>query len=133
MRTILQPLQILVLLLVWSTAWAGNQALPQSVQAALRQANIPASHVGIVVWEVGKHAPLLQHDDTLSFNPASTMKLVTSYAALELLGPAYTWKTEVYTDGRLVDGVLTGNLYIKGNGDPQLTLERFWLIGRAHV
>ena len=130
MRAIILRLQLLIVLLAWSTAWAGNGALPQGVQAALRQANIPASHVGVVVWEVGKHAPLLTHDDTLSFNPASTMKLVTSYAALELLGPAYTWKTEVYTDGTLADGVLTGNLYIKGYGDPQLTLERFWLLLR---
>lgn len=130
MRTMILRVQWLVLLLVWSTAWAGNGPLPASVQAALRQANIPPSHVGVVVWEVGKHAPLLSHDDRLSFNPASTMKLVTSYAALELLGPAHTWKTEVYTDGSLVDGVLSGNLYIKGYGDPQLTLERFWLLLR---
>ncbi|MEO6145885.1 MAG: D-alanyl-D-alanine carboxypeptidase/D-alanyl-D-alanine-endopeptidase [Sulfuriferula sp.] len=129
-RPLFRQLQILVLLLAWSTAWAGNDVLPQSVQTALRQANIPASHVGVVVWQVGKSAPLLRHDDTLSFNPASTMKLVTSYAALELLGPAYTWKTGIYTDGSLDDGVLTGNLYIKGDGDPQLTLERFWLLLR---
>jgi len=130
MRAIVLRLQLLILLLAWTTAWAGNDALPQAVQAALRQANIPVSHVGVVVWEAGKPAPLLAHGDALSFNPASTMKLVTSYAALELLGPAYIWKTEVYTDGSLADGVLTGNLYIKGYGDPQLTLERLWLLLR---
>ncbi|BBP05813.1 D-alanyl-D-alanine carboxypeptidase [Sulfuriferula plumbiphila] len=130
LRAIMLRLQLLIVLLAWSTAWAGNDALPQPVQAALRQADIPAGHVGVVVWETGKPGPLLTHGGALSFNPASTMKLVTSYAALELLGPAYTWKTELYTDGSLVDGVLTGNLYIKGYGDPQLTLERFWLLLR---
>ncbi len=53
MRTMILRVQWLVLLLVWSTAWAGNGALPASVQAALRQANIPASHVGVEGWEVG--------------------------------------------------------------------------------
>ena len=63
-------------------------------------------------------------------NPASTMKLVTTYAALELLGPAFQWKTEFFTDGTLADGVLNGNLYLKGGGDPKLNMERLWLLLR---
>ncbi|HHX35538.1 MAG TPA: D-alanyl-D-alanine carboxypeptidase/D-alanyl-D-alanine-endopeptidase [Gammaproteobacteria bacterium] len=66
----------------------------------------------------------------LLINPASTMKLVTTYAALELLGPAFQWKTEFYTDGTLKDGVLDGNLYLKGGGDPKLNMERLWLLLR---
>jgi D-alanyl-D-alanine carboxypeptidase/D-alanyl-D-alanine-endopeptidase (penicillin-binding protein 4) len=58
------------------------------------------------------------------------MKLLTTYAGLDLLGPAYTWKTEVYADGPIDQGVLNGNLYFKGYGDPSLTLERFWLLLR---
>ncbi|MDY7218817.1 D-alanyl-D-alanine carboxypeptidase/D-alanyl-D-alanine-endopeptidase [Denitrificimonas sp. JX-1] len=63
-------------------------------------------------------------------NPASTMKLVTTYAALELLGPAYQWKTEFLTDGTVADGVLNGNLYLKGGGDPKLNMERLWMMLR---
>jgi D-alanyl-D-alanine carboxypeptidase/D-alanyl-D-alanine-endopeptidase (penicillin-binding protein 4) len=63
-------------------------------------------------------------------SPASTMKLVTTYAALELLGPAYTWETALYADAVPQDGVLDGNLYLQGSGDPALTLERFWLLLR---
>lgn len=63
-------------------------------------------------------------------NPASTMKLVTTYAALELLGPAHKWRTEFYTDGTVKDGVLDGNLYLKGGGDPKLNMERLWLLLR---
>src|SRR5690606_33662248 len=63
-------------------------------------------------------------------NPASTIKLVTNYAVLELLGPSYTWKTELYVDGPLRDGVLHGNLYLKGGGDPKLNMERLWLLLR---
>lgn len=59
------------------------------------------------------------------------MKLVTSFAALERLGPAYRWKTEAYIDGKLRQNTLHGNLFLKGYGDPQLTLERFWMMLRA--
>lgn len=111
-----------------ASAWAGD--LPAPVASALRQAGIPASQVGVVVWEAGAAQPVLAFGDEHSFNPASTMKLMTSYAALELLGPAYTWKTEAWVDGALADGVLDGNLYLKGYGDPKLTLERFWLLLR---
>jgi D-alanyl-D-alanine carboxypeptidase/D-alanyl-D-alanine-endopeptidase (penicillin-binding protein 4) len=55
------------------------------------------------------------------------MKLLTTYAALETLGPAYRWKTEAYLDGKLENGVLQGNLVFKGYGDPKLTLEQFWM------
>ena len=66
----------------------------------------------------------------LLINPASTMKLVTTYAALELLGPSYQWKTEFFTDGTVKDGALNGNLYLKGGGDPKLNMERLWLLLR---
>jgi D-alanyl-D-alanine carboxypeptidase/D-alanyl-D-alanine-endopeptidase (penicillin-binding protein 4) len=58
------------------------------------------------------------------------MKLVTTYAALDLLGPAYSWSTPVYVDGPVRDGTLSGNVYIKGQGDPKLVLERVWLLLR---
>jgi D-alanyl-D-alanine carboxypeptidase/D-alanyl-D-alanine-endopeptidase (penicillin-binding protein 4) len=60
-------------------------------------------------------------------NPASTMKLLTTYAALDMLGPSYQWKTEAWLDGELKDGVLHGDLVLKGYGDPKFTLEQFWL------
>lgn len=63
-------------------------------------------------------------------NPASTMKLITTYAALELLGPNYRWRTGFYTDGEIKNGVLNGNLYLKGFGDPKLNMERLWLLLR---
>jgi D-alanyl-D-alanine carboxypeptidase len=63
-------------------------------------------------------------------NPASAMKLVTTYAALELLGPAYTWKTEALADAQPGNGRLDGNLYLRGSGDPRLALEHFWQLLR---
>ena len=64
-------------------------------------------------------------------NPASTVKLLTTFAALDRLGPVYTWKTEIYGSGRTQGDVLEGDLIIKGYGDPKLTLERFWLLLRT--
>ncbi|HXU93678.1 MAG TPA: D-alanyl-D-alanine carboxypeptidase/D-alanyl-D-alanine-endopeptidase [Gallionella sp.] len=106
---------------------AAAAALPKPVQAALKQAGIPLSAIGVVVQQTGARSPLISVNAKQAMNPASTMKLLTTYAGLELLGPAYAWKTEAYLDGELKDGVLQGNLILKGYGDPKLTLEQFWL------
>jgi len=102
-------------------------ALPPVVRDALHQANIPLDGVGIEVREVNARKPLISINATQAMNPASTMKLLTTYVALDTLGPAYTWKTEAYLDGELKDGVLQGNLVLKGYGDPKFTIEQFWL------
>jgi len=109
---------------------AQARGLPKPVADALRAAGVPESAVSIVVQEVGAARPSLRLNDAAPMNPASAMKLVTTYAALELLGPAYQWKTEVYTTGTLRDGVLDGDLVLKGYGDPHLDYESFWLLLR---
>jgi D-alanyl-D-alanine carboxypeptidase/D-alanyl-D-alanine-endopeptidase (penicillin-binding protein 4) len=58
------------------------------------------------------------------------MKLVTTYAALDLLGPAYTWKTTAWIDSTPADGVLNGNLYFRGSGDPRFAIEHLWALLR---
>ncbi len=100
--------------------------LPTSVQTALARAHISIDHVGLVVWPLDQARPTLALHAEQVFQPASTMKLVTSFAALGLLGPAWTWQTGVYYDGTLRGGVLGGNLYVRGNGDPSLTDERLY-------
>ena len=100
------------------------------VRQALKQAGIPESAVGIYVHEIGTPHPLLEFNAGGAMNPASVMKLVTTFAGLELLGPAYTWKTELYADGIRNGDTLQGNLIIKGYGDPKLNLENFWLLTR---
>ncbi|HUW26687.1 MAG TPA: D-alanyl-D-alanine carboxypeptidase/D-alanyl-D-alanine-endopeptidase [Gallionella sp.] len=101
--------------------------LPPVVKQALKQAGIPQSAVGVVVQQTSERNALISLNADKAMNPASTMKLLTSYAGLDLLGPAYAWKTEAYLDGELKDGVLHGNLVLKGYGDPKFTLEQFWL------
>ena len=109
---------------------AVSEPLPSTVIKALQQAEIPQSAVGIYVRILGSTKPEIAHRAEQAMNPASVMKLVTTYAALELLGPAYTWKTDVYATGLSGDAV-SGNLYLQGHGDPALTLEDFWLMLRA--
>jgi serine-type D-Ala-D-Ala carboxypeptidase/endopeptidase (penicillin-binding protein 4) len=118
------------LVLLALVALQAHAELPDSVTQALRQAGIPDSHVGILVREIGNPEPLLAHGEHRSLNPASVMKLVTTLAALDTLGPAHTFKTRIYADGPIADGVLSGNLILQGGGDPALTLERFWLLLR---
>jgi len=102
-------------------------SLPDTVSAALDRAHIPLSSVGIVVREVNDPSPLISVNADQAMNPASTMKLLTTFAALDTLGPSYRWKTEAYLNGVLENGVLQGDLVFKGYGDPKLTIEQFWL------
>jgi D-alanyl-D-alanine carboxypeptidase/D-alanyl-D-alanine-endopeptidase (penicillin-binding protein 4) len=102
-------------------------SLPATVKAELKKARIPMSAVAIEVHEVGHSNSLISLNAKQPMNPASNMKLLTTFAALDLLGPAYTWKTEAYIDGELKDGVLDGDLILKGYGDPKFTIEQFWL------
>ena len=113
-----------------SLAQPPDARLPPAVAAALKAAAIPADAVAIHVQEAGATQPRLAINAAQPMNPASLMKLVTTFAALEMLGPAYTWKTEARVAAPLSDGVLAGDLYLKGSGDPKLSFEQFWLLLR---
>lgn len=107
------------------------QGLPPAVVGALRVARIAQNSTGVVVVDAETGKRMLAANNTgQPFNPASVMKLVTTDAALEILGPTFTWKTQAYIDGTLAGGVLNGDLILKGGGDPKLVLENFWLFLR---
>lgn len=101
-----------------------REALPAPVLAALQRAEVPPSDFAAVVAPLDAAEARLRHRSGALVNPASVMKLVTSYAALDLLGPDHTWRTRFYTDGSIDGGALRGNLYIRGGGDPKFVLER---------
>ncbi len=61
-------------------------------------------------------------------SPGSIMKVLTTYAALEILGPNYRWTTSFLTDGTFEGDTLKGNLYVRFGGDPKLTIERLWTV-----
>lgn len=122
-------LACLFLLSVWAAARAATP-LPPTVSQALATAVVPTSAVAVVVQEAGARQPSLEWNARQAMNPASTIKLLTTFAALDLLGPAATWRTEAAATASLEEGVLAGNLYLKGSGDPKLTLEQFWRLLR---
>jgi D-alanyl-D-alanine carboxypeptidase/D-alanyl-D-alanine-endopeptidase (penicillin-binding protein 4) len=108
--------------------WASQAAAsdwPPVVAQALKHAGIPLAAAAVWVKEVDVATPRLAQNARVAMNPASTMKLVTTFAALDLLGPAYVWKTEAFASGTLADGVLTGDLHLRGGGDPKLTYDQF--------
>jgi D-alanyl-D-alanine carboxypeptidase/D-alanyl-D-alanine-endopeptidase (penicillin-binding protein 4) len=106
------------------------QPMPAQMVNALREAAIPGDSIAVVVQEIGAATPLVSHRADAAMNPASVMKLVTTFTALEALGPAFTWKTDAFVEGEVKDEVLNGNLLLKGTGDPKITLESFWLLVR---
>ncbi len=101
-------------------------ALPESVATALKKAGVPEQNVAIYVQAVNDQTPILRHNGEQAMNPASVMKVVTTNAALDMLTPAYRWKTEIYRDGSLANWLLQGNLVIKGYGDPSFKVQDFW-------
>ncbi len=123
--------RLLSALIACGCSLALAQAVPPAVASALARARVPLDAVTLLVVDAeGKSPPRLSHRASVPVNPASVMKLVTTYAALDLLGPAYQWRTPVFVEGAVRDGTLFGNLYIKGLGDPKLVTERLWLLLR---
>ncbi|MBL0142413.1 MAG: D-alanyl-D-alanine carboxypeptidase/D-alanyl-D-alanine-endopeptidase [Betaproteobacteria bacterium] len=104
--------------------------LPAPVREALARAGVPESAVGAVVEPVAGGKRLVAHQAARPLNPASAIKLVTTFAGLDLLGPAYTFKTDVLVTGEVAGGTLAGDLVLKGGGDPKLTYERLWQLVR---
>ena len=104
---------------------AASARLPAPVARAFTDAGIPLDSIAVVVTDTERPGSLLTHNADRPMNPASVMKLVTTFAALELLGPEYRWRTEAYLGGPLTDGTLEGDLLLKGYGDPKITIEQW--------
>ncbi len=100
--------------------------LPARPRAVLEREAVPESSASIIVRDVGSGQTLVELNPDTPRAPASTMKLLPTWAALDLLGPAYSWKTRAWADAPVMKGVLKGNLYLQGGGDPLLTIERWW-------
>ncbi len=126
---------LLTLAVLWASATTQARSvprpLPAQVSVALARVKVPQDALTVLVVDAeGRQAPRLSHRAQVPLNPASVMKLVTTYAALDLLGPAYTWRTPVWVDGTVQGNTLRGNIYIQGQGDPKLVAERLWLLLR---
>lgn len=105
--------------------------LPDAAALAARSLGLPESGISLWVQGVDEAVPLVSFNPDVPRNPASTMKLVTSFAALERLGPAYTWRTELFLQAEPVAGRVDGDIWLKGQGDPYLVAEEYWKLADA--
>lgn len=99
-----------------------------NIDTILNQNKITRDDFSLTFQSVDQNIPLISINNTTKRHPASLIKIVTTSVVLELLGPNHRWQTLFFTDGREINNTLKGNLFIKGGGDPFLTIEDMWKI-----
>jgi len=96
------------------------------VDSFVNQEIFKSAGIGIEIRDLKTDEILAEHQSETSLTPASTQKLITTAAAIEILGADFQFKTDVYITGRIAEnGALMGNLVIKGYGDPTLSSKYF--------
>ncbi|MEP7070176.1 MAG: D-alanyl-D-alanine carboxypeptidase/D-alanyl-D-alanine-endopeptidase [Usitatibacter sp.] len=116
---------LIVALLIAAGVPAARADLPPDVRARLEAAGIPEDAMGVMVRRVSNGKVLLSHQAERAMQPASTLKVLTSLAALEILGPAFHGRSQLRTRGEVVDGVLKGDLVLRGGADVDLDASAF--------
>jgi serine-type D-Ala-D-Ala carboxypeptidase/endopeptidase (penicillin-binding protein 4) len=92
--------------------------VPAVVEQVMTAQELPASAVSFVILDTDSGRVIMSQNPATPRSPASTIKTVTTYAALDMLGPTFTWQTRAW--------MRDGNLILQGGGDPYMTLERWW-------
>ena len=92
--------------------------LPERVVTLMQAANLPLNALGVIVLRASDGATLIEHRASTPMQPASTLKVLTSIVALERLGPAHRGATELRSAGDVKLGTLTGEVVLRGLGDP---------------
>jgi serine-type D-Ala-D-Ala carboxypeptidase/endopeptidase (penicillin-binding protein 4) len=111
---------------VFSFACVAQQpALPDVIKNMLRAAQIPEDAVAAKMVRLSDGALVLAHNSDASMQTASTMKLATTLVGLERLGPTYRGRTELVSSAKVVNGVLEGDLALRGLGDANLDWRAF--------
>jgi D-alanyl-D-alanine carboxypeptidase/D-alanyl-D-alanine-endopeptidase (penicillin-binding protein 4) len=124
-RILLVPVLVLIL------AAPATAELPTRVGQIAAALGVDADDVSVWVEPLDGTGPVLTHRADVPRTPASTLKLLPTFAALQALTPAYRWRTEVFALGPVEDGVLRGDLLLHGHGDPYLVAEEYWKLVNA--
>jgi D-alanyl-D-alanine carboxypeptidase/D-alanyl-D-alanine-endopeptidase (penicillin-binding protein 4) len=121
---------VAIVLVAMTVAAQGASSLPATVRNVLDYRNVPDTALSVYVQDVVSGDVVLSWNDAEPRNPASVEKMVTTLVALDTLGPAYRWKTEFTVLGEVDNGIVNGDVLMKGYGDPYLVTERFWQLLR---
>ncbi|MFJ8066905.1 D-alanyl-D-alanine carboxypeptidase/D-alanyl-D-alanine-endopeptidase [Psychrobacillus sp. NPDC096426] len=105
-----------------STSYASLKSKINNIMSDSRMKNATSS---VTIRKASTGEIVYQYNGDKEITPASSLKLLTGAAALEMLGENYRFSTIVLTDGKLKEGTLNGNLYLKGQGDPTLLKNHF--------
>jgi serine-type D-Ala-D-Ala carboxypeptidase/endopeptidase (penicillin-binding protein 4) len=128
-RTLLWPIAAaLAFGLTWSapsSSAQGDDALAQALDNVLADARLDGAMASVTVSDAATGEKLYEHAPDVRLMPASNTKLLTSTAAMDVLGPDYRWSTDVLTAGSRSGGTLSGDLYLRGTGDPTLLAEDY--------
>lgn len=117
--------RVFALLLALLPAVTAHAGIPADVAARLSAAGLPEDSLGFVVVRADSGAQVLAHRPGEALQPASTMKVLTAMVALDRLGPAWQGRTELVTAAPLEDGILQGDLVLRGGADPDLGWPEF--------
>jgi serine-type D-Ala-D-Ala carboxypeptidase/endopeptidase (penicillin-binding protein 4) len=101
-----------------AVAAGSTAAVPAAITQLLAAQHLPSSASSFVIVDVETGRIVMSHNPDTPRSPASTIKTVTTFAALDMLGPAFIWQTRAWLHD--------GDLYLQGGGDPYITLERWW-------
>jgi len=102
-----------------------GQTVKKAIAEVIAQKDMRYASVGISIVNVKSTETIAEYNPHQALVPASTLKLITTATALSLLGKDFKFETKIEYDGTLSDGVLNGNLYIRGGGDPTLGAENY--------
>jgi D-alanyl-D-alanine carboxypeptidase/D-alanyl-D-alanine-endopeptidase (penicillin-binding protein 4) len=120
---------LFISLLLIAFACSSQKPVPPKAQKWINQfasdSCFYSAGVGIVVSDLQSEKVIAKKNERLGLTAASTLKLVTTATALEILGADYRFKTEILAEGEIHKGVLNGNLIVKGYGDPSLDSKYF--------
>ena len=104
---------------------------PAPIARSISAQRLPAAAVSFAIVDPDSGRVITGLNVNTPRSPASTIKVLTTFASLDMLGPAYVWHTNAFIRGRISDGVLDGDLILRGGGDPYMTLERWWSFTRT--
>ena len=120
-----------VLLAIGASSTLALNGPPPPVAQTIAAQHLPTGSVSFVIVDPDTGKLIAGQNIDTPRSPASTVKVVTTFASLDLLGPTYIWHTRAALRGPLKNGVLDGDLILQGGGDPYMTLERWWSFART--